>query len=109
MTTEPDSFGRRLAWARGSAGMSQHELAKLVDVRENDIGRWEKGKNRPRDLSVIVKLALATGRTTDFLLGANGGDDAPGGLAPTPPEDPQPRDSDTRPRQSKPRGRRRGR
>lgn len=89
MSAEPDSFGRRLAWARAVRGLSQKDVAAKAGVREHDISRWERDAARPRDHDVIVKLAIATGQTTDYLLGRTTAEgDARDGLFQEPPEDP---------------------
>ena len=70
MKRTPQTFGQRLTRARIERGMSQQELARLVEVREKDISRWENDHNLPRDHEKIVRLAVALKTTTDYLLGA---------------------------------------
>lgn len=47
---------RRLAELRIARGLSQRQLADLVGTTSNQISRWERGIQRPRD---PFKVALA--------------------------------------------------
>ena len=70
MKRTPNTFGERLARLRAERGMSQQELARLIDVREKDISRWENNHNLPTQHDKIVRLAAVLRTTTDYLLGA---------------------------------------
>lgn len=60
----------RLRKARLAAGMSQEQLARVINTSERNIRRWESGSNQPRFESVAA-LAEATGRDVDFFLTAD--------------------------------------
>ena len=60
---------------RQALGLSTYELARLIDEREHQIGRWERGNQKPRP-HVIVKIARALDVSADYLLGLS---DLPGG------------------------------
>lgn len=54
--------GRRLAERRLAAGMSQSELARKAQMREQQINRWERGKNVPSaDAVAVLARALDVG------------------------------------------------
>lgn len=55
---------------RKSAGYSQEELAKLLNVHQTAVSQWEQGRTTP-DLETVKKLAEVFGISTDFLLGNN--------------------------------------
>ena len=67
-STPPPDFGPRLAWTRKRRGLTQAQLARHLDVREKDIGRWEAAENFPRGRDVLVELATVLDVSTDFLL-----------------------------------------
>lgn len=52
---------------RKKAGMSQDELAELMDVSRQSVSKWE-GKQSVPDLNKILKLSEIFGVTTDYLL-----------------------------------------
>ncbi len=66
-TYATDSRGKRIAWARKQAGMTGHQLARAVGVRNVTISYIE---NDHRDLSLplLLKIAEVTGVTVGFLL-----------------------------------------
>ena len=43
-------IGKRLKRLRLKMGVSQEKVAKLVSVRRETIGRWERGDNIPQDI-----------------------------------------------------------
>lgn len=55
-------FGRRLASARESAGYSQSEFAKKLNlVGQSNLSRWERGQSEPGILSgsrIVLELGL---------------------------------------------------
>lgn len=69
----PDTLGGRLAWARSLRGLTQHQLAVLIDVREKNVSRWESDQNEPTAKTVAL-LADALHVSTDFLLGRPSGE-----------------------------------
>jgi len=65
------SVGRRIAYVRGSLGISQRELADLVGVRLWRIDQWERDeRDLPRDQ--LEALARVTGASPNWLLTGSG-------------------------------------
>jgi transcriptional regulator with XRE-family HTH domain len=64
----PPEFGRRLVLVREARGVtSQAEAARLLGVKPERYGAWEKGKSFPRAVE-LVRLAALFGVTTDWLM-----------------------------------------
>lgn len=53
---------------RKQKGLTQIELAKLVNVQQTTVSKWEVGRAVP-DYPVLLKLAELYDVTVDFLLG----------------------------------------
>ena len=51
-----EHFGRRLWYRRRLAGLTQEELARLIDLHRTEVSRVERGLRVPR-LDTILKLA----------------------------------------------------
>jgi transcriptional regulator with XRE-family HTH domain len=62
-----DGFAQRLKQLRRSKNLSQTELAKLVGLHYNHLGRYERGSSQP-SAEALGKLAEALGVSTDYLL-----------------------------------------
>jgi len=62
------AFGRRMQRLRKRAGLSQEQVAKLLDRHVNTIQKWEAGKEAMRALDLPL-LAAAIGTTSAALLG----------------------------------------
>ncbi len=60
-------LGARIAKLRQSAGMSQAELAKRINVSVSAVGMYEQGRREPAG-DVLIALARELGVTTDYLL-----------------------------------------
>lgn len=60
-------FDRHLRKARTALKLTQKELAEEIDVTPQHISNLETKKGEP-SLDVLVKLGLALGVSTDFLL-----------------------------------------
>ena len=54
--------------ARGSSLMSQEELAELTGLSSVQIGRYERGEQKP-SIEALTKIADVLGTTTDYLIG----------------------------------------
>lgn len=67
---EMTDFASRLKPLRAQRGLSQSELAKLVGVHYNHIGRYERGQSKP-GAQTLTKLAEALGVSSDFLMDGN--------------------------------------
>lgn len=61
-------FASRLKAARERLGLNQTELARLIGVEQQQINRWEAGRNVP-NIETAVILARALNVTGDYLLG----------------------------------------
>lgn len=66
-TYTTDSRGKRIAWARKAAGMTGHQLARAVGVRNVTISYIEND-HRELSLPLLLKIAEVTGVTVGFLL-----------------------------------------
>ena len=64
-------FGGNLRCARRRADLSQVELARLVELHRNDVGRLERGLRLPR-LDTILKLSAGVGDSPCALLAGLG-------------------------------------
>lgn len=45
------SIGERIKNKREACGLTQKQLARLIDVNEAVVSNWETGKNRPNTMS----------------------------------------------------------
>lgn len=70
------AFGARLKALRKQKNWAQKELAALVDIRFQQLNKYESGLNIP-PAEMLVKLADALGVTVDFLLTGNPVEDSP--------------------------------
>jgi len=61
------AFGKRLAAARTTKGLTKEKLGKVVGVHHSQIGRYEKGEASP-SAEVLKKMANALDVSTDFLM-----------------------------------------
>jgi len=60
-------FGEKLVMLREKHGLSQRQLAKLVDIDSRHVGRMEHGQTVPTG-TVILKLAEFFGVTPNHLM-----------------------------------------
>ena len=68
---EPSTvFGARLLALRRARGLTQTQLAELIDSTQRAISYYEASGGNP-DLPIVAKLAAALGVTTDELLGTD--------------------------------------
>ncbi len=58
----------RILELRTSAKMSQAELARRLNLTQQAVGKWEKGKSEP-DSACLVLMADLFSVSTDYLLG----------------------------------------
>ena len=69
MSAEPVVDPEVLRTARERAGLTQHELARLIGVAGGErVSRWELGTSRPRGYKVLHRLADVLGVEPDALL-----------------------------------------
>ena len=52
---------------RNESGLTQMELARKLNVKQNTISNWENGKSKP-DIIMTTKLAEVLGVTTDEVI-----------------------------------------
>lgn len=62
-----ENFAARLRQLRKQKNLSQSDLAKIVGVHYNHIGRYERGSSRP-SAGALNKLARVLGVSTDYLM-----------------------------------------
>lgn len=62
------AFEKRLSQIRKEKKLSQGELAKMVGIHANVLGRYERGEARPF-VEMAVKLAEALQVSLDYLVG----------------------------------------
>lgn len=60
-------LGARIAALRLNAGLSQADLAAMINVSPSTIGMYEQGRREPSP-GILVCLAKALGVTADYLL-----------------------------------------
>lgn len=63
-----NNIGYRISELRKQAGMSQFQLAKVLNVATSTLGMYETGKREP-SLKVMNRIANYFNVTTDYLLG----------------------------------------
>ena len=51
------TFGNRLYKMRKRSGLTQNELAKMLNVTNKAVSKWENGKSKP-GIGTIKKLAV---------------------------------------------------
>lgn len=60
-------LGARIAALRREAGMSQAQLAALLQISPSAMGMYEQGRREP-SVQILVQLAKALDVSTDYLL-----------------------------------------
>jgi transcriptional regulator with XRE-family HTH domain len=57
-STEPEAVGQRLRWAREQAGLSQGQIAKMLDYHRPTISQIEAGQRnvRPDELARLAEI-----------------------------------------------------
>lgn len=61
------TIGKKIAKLRKEKGLTQSQLAEIINVSNKTISRWETGEGYP-EISLLAPLAKALGVSTDFLL-----------------------------------------
>lgn len=64
----PETLGDRLTRARKHAGIHKQDLADIIGIGRNSVGRYEADESTP-SRPVIISWALATGVDPDWLGG----------------------------------------
>lgn len=63
-----DKFTQRLKELRLENGMTQQQIASLLNIRQQSYTRYENGTGEP-SLQTLIKLAEIFSVSTDYLLG----------------------------------------
>lgn len=63
-------LGNNIAKLRGTLGLSQRNLADILNVSSGAVAMWETNKRQP-DISTLVRIADFFDTSTDSLLGRN--------------------------------------
>jgi len=71
-----ESMGERLRSRREQLGLTQAELARLVDVPQSRLSEYECGRNQGMTLHTARKFAVALRCSIDYLAGLYEGYDA---------------------------------
>lgn len=61
-------FGERLKETLTWKGISQTELAKMLNIRKSAVTNWIKGYNEPT-LKMFVKICILLDETPNYFLG----------------------------------------
>ncbi|WP_299465407.1 helix-turn-helix transcriptional regulator [uncultured Microscilla sp.] len=67
------TFADRLKELRKKKGLSQNQLAELIDVHFAQVSRYERGETKP-NAQAITKLAQALNTTADYLMNGTSDD-----------------------------------
>lgn len=68
LISELYSLAEKIKSLRDAAGITQTELAKMLDITRSAVNSWEMGISIPQT-QYIVELARIFGVSTDYLLG----------------------------------------
>ena len=66
-------MGARIAALRRKCGLSQAELAQLLQCSPSAVGMYEQGRREPA-VDTLVRMAEVLGVSTDYLLTGQAGD-----------------------------------
>lgn len=61
------TFGEKLQKLRARAGLSQDQLAELLDVSRQAVSKWERNEAMP-EAEKLVRISRQFGVSTDYLL-----------------------------------------
>lgn len=61
------TFGEKLQKLRARAGLSQDQLAELLDVSRQSVSKWERSEAMP-EAEKLVRISRQFGVSTDYLL-----------------------------------------
>ncbi|WP_278278369.1 helix-turn-helix domain-containing protein [Alkalibacter saccharofermentans] len=61
-------IGEKIRCLREEKNMTQKQLAEILGISQQAVGKWEKGINEP-DFETIVKLCDIFGVASDYILG----------------------------------------
>lgn len=63
-----DIFALRLKEARALAGLTQKQLAQLINSTDDSIYSWEKGRSQP-NMEMLRLLCKVLNVSSDYLIG----------------------------------------
>ena len=63
-----NTLGKNIKTFRKNKGLTQEELAELLNITPQAVSKWESENGLP-DVSMLIPLAQVLGVTTDTLLG----------------------------------------
>lgn len=71
MPTFNERFGENLVWLRKQRGISQKQLAELLETSPTNVNYWEKGKTKPKlqminKISTVLNVPLSSLMDVDF-------------------------------------------
>ncbi|MBQ9734258.1 MAG: helix-turn-helix transcriptional regulator [Clostridia bacterium] len=61
-------ISKRIREARKENNLNQSELAKLCNVKQSCVSKWERGETLP-DLVMVIKLCEILRVSSDYILG----------------------------------------
>ena len=61
-------FSERITELRYEKGLSQINFAKILNVTQSTVAKWERGEREP-NFEMLVQLAKFFNVSTDYLLG----------------------------------------
>lgn len=74
---DASTFGDRLAGARDTTGMSQHDLARRLGVKVTTLSAWEEDRSEPRANRLQMLSGLLNVSLTWLISGQGEGPDGP--------------------------------
>lgn len=63
-----NDLGKKVKEMRVALNLTQKQLSQIIGVAPNTVTQYENGTARP-SYEVLVKIAIALGVTSDYLLG----------------------------------------
>ena len=63
-----DILSRRIKEGRVAKGLTQKQLAEILNVKQNTLSQWENGIHEP-PVEMIIRIAKALDCDANFLLG----------------------------------------
>lgn len=61
-------FGQRIKEIRQEKNLSQRDFAKLLNITQGALCRWEKGENLP-NIEILFQIAKTLEVSADYLIG----------------------------------------
>lgn len=61
-------FGQRIKEIRQDKNLNQRDFAKLINVTQGALCRWERGENTP-SIEILYQIANILNVSSDYLIG----------------------------------------